>query len=104
MSGLRGSGRKRVSPIVSDHFELHFCSRTAFLLVPRPPPRNRSLLRSPALITLEEAIHRAQANEPGYAAATANSRVAALDRSMARAGLLPSVIYHNQYLYTEPNG
>jgi outer membrane protein TolC len=56
------------------------------------------------VITLEEAIHRAQANEPSYAAAMADSRVAKLDRSIARAGLLPDATYHNQYLYTEPNG
>jgi outer membrane protein TolC len=55
-------------------------------------------------ITLEEAIHRAQANEPSYAAAVADSRVAKLDRSIARAALLPDAMYHNQYLYTEPNG
>jgi outer membrane protein TolC len=59
--------------------------------------------QSPA-ITLEEAIHRAQANEPSYAAALAASRVAGLDRSIARAGILPSVDFHNQYLYTQPNG
>ena len=29
---------------------------------------------------------------------------AALDRSIARSALLPGVVYHNQYLYTEPNG
>lgn len=56
------------------------------------------------VITLEEAIHRAQANEPGYAAALADMRVAKLDRSIARAGMLPGVVYHNQYLYTQPNG
>lgn len=55
-------------------------------------------------ITLEEAIHRAQVNEPGFAAAYANNRVAALDRSIARAAVLPTAVYHNQYLYTEPNG
>ena len=43
-------------------------------------------------------------NEPSYAAAAANNRLAALDRSIARSALLPGVIYHNQYLYTEPNG
>ena len=57
----------------------------------------------PAVITLEEAIHRAEANEPTYAAALANSKVAALDRSNARASLLPSAVYHNQALYTQPN-
>jgi outer membrane protein TolC len=59
---------------------------------------------SPVSITLEEAIHRAQANEPSYASALADSRFAALDRSIARAALLPSVTYHNQALYTQPNG
>jgi outer membrane protein TolC len=58
----------------------------------------------PPVITLEEAVHRAQANEPGFAAALADMRVAKLDRSIARAGLLPDATYHNQYLYTEPNG
>jgi outer membrane protein TolC len=55
-------------------------------------------------ITLEEAIRRAQANEPAYAALLAESRASALDRSIARAGLLPDVIYHNQALYTQANG
>ena len=55
----------------------------------------------PVSITLEEAMHRAQLNEPAYATALANSRSAALDRSIARAALLPGVTYHNQYLYTQ---
>lgn len=58
----------------------------------------------PVAITLDEAIHRAEANEPMYAASLADSRVAGLDRSIARNGLLPSVVYHNQYLYTQGNG
>ncbi len=55
-------------------------------------------------ITLQEAIRRAQANEPAYAASSAESRASALDRSIARAGLLPGVVYHNQALYTQSNG
>ncbi len=55
-------------------------------------------------ITLDEAISRAQANEPGYASALAESRSAGLDRSIAIAGMLPGVTLHNQGLYTEPNG
>jgi outer membrane protein TolC len=58
----------------------------------------------PIAITLEEAIRRAQANEPAYAAMSAESRAMQLDRSIARAGLLPSVVYHNQALYTQANG
>src|SRR6266702_1621370 len=57
---------------------------------------------SPTSITLNEAINRARINEPTFAAAVAASKTAALDRSIARAALLPSVNYHNQYLYTEP--
>lgn len=58
----------------------------------------------PVSITLEEAIRRAKASDPGYAAASAESRIAALDRSIALAGLLPGVVYHNEFLYTQPNG
>jgi outer membrane protein TolC len=58
----------------------------------------------PTAITLEQAIALARANEPSFAAAVANSRVAAIDHSIARAALLPSVNYHNQVLYTQPNG
>ncbi len=55
-------------------------------------------------ISLVEAIQRAQANEPSYATALADSRIASLDRSIARSGLLPGVTIHNQGLYTQPNG
>lgn len=55
-------------------------------------------------ITLEEAIRRAEASEPSYAASSAESRALALDRSIARAGLLPSVAYNNLGLYTQANG
>lgn len=59
---------------------------------------------APAVITLQEAIQRAQGNEPVFAAARAQSKVTALDRSIAKSALLPGVTYHNQYLYTQPNG
>jgi outer membrane protein TolC len=58
----------------------------------------------PTAITLEQAIALARANEPGFAAAAANARVAAIDHSIARAALLPNAAYHNQVLYTQPNG
>ncbi|WP_348262446.1 TolC family protein [Telmatobacter sp. DSM 110680] len=58
----------------------------------------------PIVITLDEALKRAQSSEPTYAMAVADSKVARLDRSIARAGLLPSATYHNQALYTQPNG
>lgn len=58
----------------------------------------------PVVITLDEAIHRAEASDANYAAATGASKTAALDRGIAYGSLLPSVTYHNQGLYTQPNG
>lgn len=57
-----------------------------------------------AVISLSEAIHRAQQNEPAFASALASQKTAGIDRYLAKAALLPSVIYHNQMLYTQPNG
>jgi outer membrane protein TolC len=54
-------------------------------------------------ITLDEALALARANEPTFVAALAASKVAKLDRSIAKAGLLPTAVYHNQYLFTESN-
>ena len=56
----------------------------------------------PSVITLEEAIRRAQGSEANYAAAVAEGRSARLDRNIAYAGLLPTVTYNNSALYTEP--
>jgi outer membrane protein TolC len=56
------------------------------------------------VITLDEAIRRAQAAEPTYLAAAGDARIALLDRSIARAALLPSASAHTQALYTQPNG
>ena len=58
--------------------------------------------RSGAALTLQDAIARARVNQPEFASAVAASRNAALDHALARAALLPSVVYHNQYLYTQP--
>ena len=55
-------------------------------------------------ISLEEALRRAEANEPAFAAAAAESHALALDRTNARAALLPTAVDHNQAIYTQPNG
>jgi outer membrane protein TolC len=59
--------------------------------------------KTDAPLTLEDAIQLAQANEPAFAAAVAESRATALERKDAKAALLPSVTFHNQYLFTESN-
>jgi outer membrane protein TolC len=69
-----------------------------------PAPKDAPASASAVAITLDEAIRRAEAIEPTYAAASAERRASALDRSIARAGLLPSADYHNQVLYTQANG
>lgn len=56
-----------------------------------------------AALSLEDAIRRAEANEPAFAAASAESRATALERKDARAALLPSASYHNQFLFTQSN-
>lgn len=66
---------------------------------PAAPPG----LQQPAPLSLDEALRRAEANEPALAAALAESRAAALERKDARAALLPSVVYHNQFVFTESN-
>ncbi len=55
-------------------------------------------------VTLNQALTLARSNEPNFVASYAAAKSAQLDRSIARAGLLPSAIYHNQFLYTQPNG
>ena len=58
----------------------------------------------PVVITLEEAIHRAESSDANYAAAVAAGHSSVLDRSAAYVNLLPNAVYHNQGLYTQPNG
>lgn len=58
----------------------------------------------PRHLTLGEAIKQAQANEPTFASAVAAQKSARIDGYLAKAALLPSVTYHNQMLYTQPNG
>jgi outer membrane protein TolC len=58
---------------------------------------------APIVITLEEALKRAHANEPTFASAVADAKIAGLDKSIARAGLLPSARFSGQGLYVQPN-
>jgi outer membrane protein TolC len=59
---------------------------------------------SATVISLAEAIHRAQQNEPAFANAVAAQKTAAIDRYLSKVALLPTATYHNQMLYTQPNG
>lgn len=101
-------GRGRAAAVAAGAFLLIAFATATFAAAAQntvqATPQTASATSQPVVITLEEALKRAQASEPGFAAAAADSKVAGLDRSIARAGLLPSVTYHNQALYTQPNG
>ena len=58
----------------------------------------------PLKINLQDALARARANSPIFQSANINALLAHEDRVQARAGLLPSVNYFNQFIYTQPNG
>jgi outer membrane protein TolC len=74
------------------------------LLCTSVPPFSQTQTQKPSQpITLDEAIRLAEANEPTIAAAEAEGRATQLERKDARAALLPSAIYHNQYLFTQSN-
>jgi outer membrane protein TolC len=74
------------------------------LLFASPPIFSQTQTPKPSQpLTLDEVIRLAEANEPTFAAAIAEGRATALERKDARAGLLPSVNYHNQYLFTQSN-
>ena len=70
------------------------------------PPQDTAGAQSgaPLVITLDEAIRRAQSNDPNFATARGEAKATALDRSIARAALLPNAVYHNQFLYTQGVG
>jgi outer membrane protein TolC len=76
----------------------------AFTLCLSPAFAQQASSTPNSAVTWEQAIVLARGNEPAFAAAAANAKVAALDHSVARAALLPNALYHNQYLYTQPNG
>jgi outer membrane protein len=59
---------------------------------------------APLTITLQDALDRARLNSPQFQAAINEYRSAHEDHVQARAGLLPTVLYDNQYLYTQGNG
>lgn len=68
------------------------------------PLRSQTTVEKSAPITLDEAIRRAEANEPNFATALAEGKATALERKDAVAGMLPSAAYHNEYLFTQSNG
>lgn len=59
---------------------------------------------STSIFALTDAMSRANVSNTDYNIALTESGVAIADRAIARAAVLPTVIYHNQFLYTEGTG
>lgn len=65
---------------------------------------SQSSTQAPQTITLQDALALARKNNVEFQAALTDQGVARQDKVQARAALLPSVNYNNQYLYTQGNG
>jgi outer membrane protein TolC len=58
----------------------------------------------PLVLTFQDAVDRARRELPQFLSAKTNAGLAHEDKIQARAGLLPSVTYNSQFLYTQGNG
>src|SRR6266436_6625439 len=105
-------GRKRIVRL--GFFLAVFLARSAFAQDPPsnlsgqvlPPPETAQTdsTRAPLLLTLQDALARAKANNPQYRSALTDLGVAHQDTVQSRAQLLPNVNYNMQYVYTQGNG
>jgi len=70
------------------------------------PPQNATQQpgATPLLINLQDALARAKANSQQFQTANISAQLAHEDRVQGTAGLLPSLNYFNQYIYTQGNG
>lgn len=71
-------------------------------IMAQTPPAPAPIDNAPPVITLQDAIARAKNNSPDYHAALTDKGIAREDKVQAVAGLLPSVSYNAQYIYTKP--
>lgn len=67
-------------------------------------PISASQVAAPVTVTLQDAFARARAISPQFRAALTELGMAREDRVQARAGMLPSVNYTMEYLYTQGTG
>lgn len=71
---------------------------------PAPSSSNQTNTPAPVTITLQDALQRAQKNNPEFRAALTELGIARQDRVQGRAALLPNVNYNASAIYTEGNG
>ena len=73
-------------------------------VLPPPAIAQTDSTRAPLVLTLQDALARAKANNPQYRSALTDLGVAHQDTVQSRAQLLPNVNYNMQYIYTQGNG
>jgi outer membrane protein TolC len=83
---------------------LFFMVLFSIVRVPAQEAQPASSTQAPLTLTLQDALNRARSNSVQFQAALTDQGIAHEDKVQARAGLLPSVNYNNQFIYTQPNG
>ncbi|HLN04001.1 MAG TPA: TolC family protein [Bryobacteraceae bacterium] len=70
----------------------------------QPNPAQPAAGAARLTVSLQDALERARANSPQFQSANISALLAREDRVQSKAGLLPTVNYFNQYIYTQGNG
>jgi outer membrane protein len=79
-------------------------SKVSGQVLPPPATAESDSTRPPLVLTLQDALTRAKANDPQFRAALTELGIAHQDTVQSRAQLLPNVNYNMQYIYTQGNG
>jgi outer membrane protein TolC len=86
------------------HVALFVAALIYVVQVPAQETQPASSTQAPLTLTLQDALARARANSVQFQAALTDQGIAHEDKVQARAGLLPSVNFNNEFIYTQPNG
>src|SRR3984893_4113609 len=85
-------------------FAQDFPSRVSGQILTPAATAETDSTRVPLVLTLQDALARAKANDPQFRSALTDLGVAHQDTVQSRAQLLPNVNYNMQYIYTQGNG
>ncbi|HEY0701930.1 MAG TPA: TolC family protein [Candidatus Acidoferrales bacterium] len=68
-----------------------------------PPGASSGTPAAPVCLTLQDALDRARKYNPQFQSVVTAAAIAHQDSRQSLAGLLPTVTYNNQFIYTQPN-
>ena len=74
------------------------------VIVPETDPNLGAVPAAPVCLTLQDALDRARKYNPQFQSAVTEAAIAHEDSRQSLAGLLPTVTYNNQFIYTQPDG